>query len=638
MVSGFRSSMGRDDETGPPKAGETPAGGESIEISANFGPAPSGSFVEVDSGDVENINEATRRIRPEDRAPEPQIVSKDPRLGVTIANRYRLERLVGKGGMGRVYLATQLPLSRSVAVKILSPEFQRKDPQFVRRFFLEAATAARLNHPNTITVFDYGETERGELFIAMEYLKGRPLSRVLQTEGPFGADRCIYVSMQVVRALREAHSKGIIHRDLKPGNIMLLDEGDDADYAKVLDFGLVKLFNPPGIEIPWEQVGPDAIEVGELTRAGMFLGSPKYMSPEQIQGHDLDPRTDIYSLGVIMYQCLAGRVPFRGATSVEIIYKHVNAPVPQIHELNPEADCPPELELVVQRCLAKDKDARYASMGDLLAALKDVRRLILGVSSISGGALSMDFAPQSRDSSQVSAQMPEGIASPRGSSIPPIRARLSSVSSPPIGPTEPAPPPGHREAAFVDIVADESHSGELGREARARAAVTAVSRVPSLSAALLYVLVPAALVVGGAIAYQMSSAPEPLPPYEPPAAVNAPAPAPDPAPPAEPAVLKTRVRFGSKPDGAQVFADNELIGTTPFERELERTKAEETFVFKKEGFLDETVKERIDSDSVKIVASLRSKPSDDQASRRRDRKPQKKPDPQSSTDYKENPY
>lgn len=168
---------------------------------------------------------------------------RDPRLGRTLVGRYRIERLIGKGGMGRVYLATQLPLNRPVAVKILSPEFQKKDPQFPKRFFLEAATAAQLNHPNTITVFDYGETEHGELFIAMEYLKGRPLSRVVAADGPLSAERSIHISMQIIRALREAHQKGIIHRDLKPGNIMLLEEGDDLDYAKVLDFGLVKLFN-----------------------------------------------------------------------------------------------------------------------------------------------------------------------------------------------------------------------------------------------------------------------------------------------------------------------------------------------------------------------------------------------------------
>ena len=184
---------------------------------------------------------ASPEIR-EGSMPSSQVrVTQDPRLGKTLVGRYRLDRPIGRGGMGRVYRATQLPLRRPVAVKILNREYQRKDPQFVRRFFLEAATAARLTHPNTITVFDYGEAETGELFIAMEYLRGRPLSRVLAAEGPFDTVRTLHVAAQICRALRAAHGKGIIHRDLKPGNIMLMDDGDDADLVKVLDFGLVRL-------------------------------------------------------------------------------------------------------------------------------------------------------------------------------------------------------------------------------------------------------------------------------------------------------------------------------------------------------------------------------------------------------------
>ena len=141
----------------------------------------------------------TTGARPRNKSVPPP---KDRRIGAVLSGRSRLEKLIGKGGMGRVYLATQFPLNRAVAVKILNPEFQRKDPQFVRRFFLEAATAARLSHQNTITVFDYGETERKELYIAMEYLKGRPLSRALSTDGPFGAERALHVGKQVVRALR----------------------------------------------------------------------------------------------------------------------------------------------------------------------------------------------------------------------------------------------------------------------------------------------------------------------------------------------------------------------------------------------------------------------------------------------------
>lgn len=331
---------------------------------------------------------ASPEIR-EGSTPASQVrVAQDPRLGKTLVGRYRLDRPIGRGGMGRVYRATQLPLRRPVAVKILNREYQRKDPQFVRRFFLEAATAARLTHPNTITVFDYGEAETGELFIAMEYLRGRPLSRVLAAEGPFDTVRTLHVAAQICRALRAAHGKGIIHRDLKPGNIMLMDDGDDADLVKVLDFGLVKLFNSPDVEADADPMASEPIDE-DLTRAGTFLGSPKYMSPEQIQGAALDPRTDIYSLGVLMYQMATGQTPFAGRTSVEIIYKHVNDPPPPLTAHG--VDVPPELQAIILRCLAKHRDDRYASMRALLVHLKDAQRLLVPNTTDGDGEVDIDL-------------------------------------------------------------------------------------------------------------------------------------------------------------------------------------------------------------------------------------------------------
>lgn len=317
----------------------------------------------------------------------------DRRIGTTLVGRYRIDALVGKGGMGRVYRATQLPLNRPVGVKILSPHFQKKDEQFVRRFFLEAASAARLTHRNTITVFDYGKSEAGELFIAMEFLQGRPLSKILAEVGRFEPERALNVTMQICRSLREAHAKGIIHRDLKPGNILIVDEGDDGDFVKVLDFGLVKLFSPEDgtkVEPAEELTAPPLVtgEEGDLTRAGMFLGSPKYMSPEQIQGLPLDPRTDIYALGVLMFQMVAGRAPFLGATSVDVIYAHVNQPTPTFASVG--ATVPPELEWAIRRCLAKRREDRFASMNDLLTHLKDVQRVLTGHSSIDP-SLSTEF-------------------------------------------------------------------------------------------------------------------------------------------------------------------------------------------------------------------------------------------------------
>ena len=336
----------------------------------------------------------------------------DEHVGKTLNGKYRIDKLIAKGGMGRVYKATQYPLERPVAIKILNADYQRSDPQFIKRFFMEAAIAAKLSHPHTITVFDYGEGDGGELFIAMELLKGLPLSRVISKHGPFDPLDVLRVGMQVCRALREAHEAGIIHRDLKPGNIFILDDGGETPYAKVLDFGLVKLFTPDKSddEDDDEEQG-SMLGAGdpELTRTGTLLGSPKYMSPEQIQGVRLDPRTDIYSFGVILYQMASGKPPFTGATGVDVIYKHVNHPVPAIASMNPDANVPPELEEIIQRCLKKDRDERYGSMNELLAYLKEALGLLGSASdSLSG----MGSGPRSRDPAMREASFREVVDEP----------------------------------------------------------------------------------------------------------------------------------------------------------------------------------------------------------------------------------
>jgi len=645
----------------PPPAQEA----EPVSISGISQVPLSGSFANVGSEEIEAarvddedgrplLGGNTRRIRPDSTGPN--VIPRDVRIGETLVGRYRIEKQIGKGGMGRVYLATQFPLNRAVAVKILSPEFQKKDPQFVRRFFLEAATAARLNHPNTITVYDYGETERGELFIAMEYLKGRPLSRVISAEGPFSAERCIHISMQIIRALREAHAKGIIHRDLKPGNIMILDEGDDADFAKVLDFGLVKLFNTGADNAVWDQL-QNHEEGAELTRAGMFLGSPKYMSPEQIQGHDLDPRTDIYSLGIIMYQMLTGRVPFRGTSSVEIIYKHVNQPVPAIHELNPETDVPPELETIVQRTLAKDRKDRHASMGDLLNAVKDVRRVVLGNSSVSGASLDLMSQFPMRDTGQVAAEMPgpvgpiSGAISVRPGAPAASRSSIALPSTPPPSKPPAVLSPPAREAAFADAVGDESKAELLSRRGSSTHRPAALRLAPYVGAFGLLVG------LGSAAYFLASPAPTPDPGPSPRASVTpppvvpvkvpdpTPTPSPSTPPPAGEEPLMATLYFHSTPDGAKVYENGRLLGTTPFDHEVTRGQGSgdvHTYVFEKDGFQPETVREKIDTETLKIRTTLRpvAKPVERPEPRRTPRpEPRESKDPKpSSPDYKDNPY
>ncbi|MDW8252196.1 MAG: serine/threonine-protein kinase, partial [Myxococcales bacterium] len=279
----------------------------------------------------------------------------DPLIGKTINERFKIVALIARGGMGKVYRAEQAPLGRVCALKILNPNYAGdSDPEFHKRFFLEASIASKLTHPNTVTIFDYGR-EEDIYYIAMEYLEGRTLHRAIREEAPFDEDRAAHIARQICRALREAHSLGVIHRDLKPANIYLVEHADESDFVKVLDFGLVK--NVEG-------------NAEELTQAGLFMGSPKYMSPEQIRGDRVDARTDIYSLGIVLYEMVTGKVPFDRANSVNTLMAHVNEPPPPLRQINPACTASSILEEIIFKCIAKNPNDRFASMDEVLTALK----------------------------------------------------------------------------------------------------------------------------------------------------------------------------------------------------------------------------------------------------------------------------
>jgi len=283
----------------------------------------------------------------------------DPLIGRVIADRFRITGLIARGGMGKVYRAEQSPLGRLCAVKVLNPNYNGDaDPEFHRRFFREASITSRITHPNSVTIFDYGKTDDDVYYMVMEYLDGQTLHHALRDAGTFPEDRVGRITQQICRALREAHALDVIHRDLKPANIFLTKHGDGEDFVKVLDFGLVKHLS----ERPEEQ----------LTQTGLFMGSPKYMAPEQIQGGHVDARTDVYSLGIMMYEMLAGKVPFERPTSVNILMAHVGEPPPPMREVNPNLVCSPNFEDLVMRCIAKDPAARYRTMDAVLQAIKGV--------------------------------------------------------------------------------------------------------------------------------------------------------------------------------------------------------------------------------------------------------------------------
>ncbi|HEU4408890.1 MAG TPA: protein kinase [Polyangiaceae bacterium] len=283
--------------------------------------------------------------------------ARDPLIGTIFEGKYRIDAVLAVGGMGRVYRAEQIALGRRVAVKVLRPhacEAPGAD-DFVKRFSREASLLSQLQHPNVVTVYDYGQAPFGPngepaVFIVMELLEGETLHARLRRERALAAERVVPVARDVLRGLREVHRRGLVHRDLKPANIMIVPTAD-GELAKLLDFGLVKPI--------------EAHE--ELTFAGTFLGSPLYMSPEQMAQQPVDHRADLYALGVLLYECLSGAPPFTGSYS-QLVLSHVSRPPPPL--VTPAGTRPPApIDALVLGCLAKEPDERPQSVDEVLAAL-----------------------------------------------------------------------------------------------------------------------------------------------------------------------------------------------------------------------------------------------------------------------------
>jgi beta-lactam-binding protein with PASTA domain/predicted Ser/Thr protein kinase len=273
----------------------------------------------------------------------------DPLIDTLFDGRYRIERKLGAGGMANVYLAEDQELGRRVAIKILNDR-HANDDQFVARFRQEAKNAAALSqHPNIVAIFDRGEAE-GTYYIAMEYLEGRTLKELIVSRGPAPPNVAIEYTRQILSALRFAHRHGIVHRDIKPHNVLVDSEGR----VKVTDFGIARA------------------GTSQMTEAGSIVGTAQYLSPEQARGGDVDPRSDLYSLGIVLYELLTGETPFDGDTPVEIAMKHLSTAPRPPSALRPEL--PPELDKVVLRALAKDPEDRYQSAEEMEADLERVAR------------------------------------------------------------------------------------------------------------------------------------------------------------------------------------------------------------------------------------------------------------------------
>ncbi len=284
-------------------------------------------------------------------------MSRDPLIGKLIDNRIRLIRLLGEGGMGSVYEGENVRIGRRCAIKVLSVELSAR-PDAVKRFEREARASSRVEHPNIIAVSDLGRLENGRPYLVMEFVDGRRLDLVIRDEGPMPWDRGLPVLIQVADAVGFAHERGVVHRDIKPENILLVDQRGAKDFVKVVDFGLARIVERQ----EWDQV---------QTMHGAVFGTPEYMAPEQTRGERADTRSDVYALGVLMYELLTARAPFTGP-SVLVMEGHQSQPPPPLPPGLPKP-VPKGIEAVMYRCLQKERDARYQNGREVREALAQVR-------------------------------------------------------------------------------------------------------------------------------------------------------------------------------------------------------------------------------------------------------------------------
>jgi eukaryotic-like serine/threonine-protein kinase len=320
-------------------------------------------------------------------SPTEEQVQESVIIGQTLGGKYKVVRLIGEGGMGAVFEGEQQlgTARRKVAVKTLHPHLSH-DPKIKARFEREVGTVAELEHPNTIQVFDFGSNEEGILYIVMEFLHGKSLASLLEKEGAMPADRVERIMQQVCGSLEEAHGRGIVHRDLKPDNVVLVDRAGKKDFVKVLDFGIAKRSNEA-----------DSAEQ-KLTQQGMVLGTPPYMSPEQFTGKPIDARSDIYSLGVMAYEMLTGKLPFQANTAWEWATQHMTQmPIP-IESLAGGLRAPEAMRTAIKRALAKSADERFQTVKEFIDAFS-------GLSPQQGASPGGEARPVARQKTEMGAPL-----------------------------------------------------------------------------------------------------------------------------------------------------------------------------------------------------------------------------------------
>jgi eukaryotic-like serine/threonine-protein kinase len=433
----------------------------------------------------------------------------DPYLGKTIDGRYIVESILGEGGMGVVYRGRHKVIDKKVAIKILRGDLA-KDPQITERFLMEARAASSIGNPHIVDISDFGQLADGCTYFVMEFLDGKSLTQALNEGRPFSASRLSHVGKQIAHGLAAAHAASIVHRDLKPDNVMLVTRGGEKDFVKVLDFGIAK-------------VGNAAMR---MTRAGTVFGTPHYMSPEQAAGTAVDHRTDIYSLGVIMYEMAAGKTPFDADNAMGVLTQHMyRAPV-RLLELVPQVNVPPGLDAVIQKCLSKKPEQRYAAMEELVADLEKI------------------------DAGAVPGALSEMMARSGGFNVPADYFRNSRM--PEVVPATPAGLPRKRWPLYAVIAA--------------------------VASAALIVLAAVVMNAGKGVA---RPAVDPQPP------VSAPVVASIPAPPVSAAPATKVTVLTADPAGATITRDGKDVGSPAVLELADGEKA--TLTVQKDGYKPETV-------------------------------------------------
>jgi serine/threonine-protein kinase len=456
-------------------------------------------------------------------------------INTTVGN-YRVTKLLGEGGMGAVYLGEHPVIGRKVAIKVLHTALAA-DKDIVSRFFNEARAIHLIGHPNIVEILDFGQTPDGQPYFIMEFLTGESLNEIV-SRGPIGAPEVAVIADQMCRALSAAHAKGIVHRDLKPHNVQLIEK-DGAPFVKILDFGVAKILAAPD--------GSQSVK----TRTGSLMGTPLYMSPEQCKGAGLlDHRTDIYSLGVMIYEMLAGRPPFMAEGIGELFAKHMLEEAPSILDFAPQT--PPTMAAAVMKSLNKELDDRFPSM-------EEFRKGLLGEIKVAATA-SKAPGMAKRPAATAAGLRPVNVATTMSP-----QAQSTTLSSATSEIDDEMAPPKKKTGVIVGV------------------------GVGVVAAAVV-----AFVVMGG------KSAEAPKAPV---AAAPAPAAAP-PAPPAAPAKTTVTVRFEASPVGSHVFrkSDNKDLGSAPLDVKLPHNGPATDYVLRKDGYKEFAVTADLSEDNTVHVA------------------------------------